>query len=347
MIPVPVLIFLVGIALFIIVVVFKLDETLINQNNKVKQLNQEIKNLESDKDIVKDEIKNFEKIKQVYTEQIEYLKIEESNYDDNVRELHNIIDKLEEQIELKQSNLDSLHKSLKSQQDVSKEAFSNWFDILSHDYEEKEKEYDLLTDNLKKAYSLQQDKILAEIDKVNAELDKIKKTRDAAIAAARKDQEIKENLSDYCIKLSINDIEDIKRLEEVKKIIHNQRVLSMLIWQTYVSKPLKALAAKVLNSTSPVMGIYKITNTITDECYIGQSVNIAERFVEHAKCGLGIDTPAGNKLYKSMQEYGIHNFSWQLIEVCKREELNEKEKFFINLYNAVEFGLNSSKGIGK
>ena len=347
MIPAPVLIFLVGVALFIIIVVFKLDETLINQNNKVKQLNREIENLESNKDNIKDEISKCEKIKQVYTEQIEYLKTEESNYDDNVKELHNIIDKLEEQIELKQSNLDSLHKSLKSQQDVSKEAFSNWFDILSHDYEEKEKEYDLLTDNLKKAYSLQQDKILAEIDEINAELDKIKKTRDAAIAAARKDQEIKENLSDYCIKLSINDIEDIKRLEEVKKIIHNQRVLSMLIWQTYISKPLKALAAKVLNSTSPVMGIYKITNIITDECYIGQSVNIAERFVEHAKCGLGIDTPAGNKLYKSMQEYGIHNFSWQLIEVCKREELNEKEKFFINLYNAVEFGLNSSKGIGK
>ena len=85
-----------------------------------------------------------------------------------------------------------------------------------------------------------------------------------------------------------------------------------------------------------------------------QSVNlikklsdVADRWKQHAKCGLGIDTPAANKLYKAMQEDGINNFSWELIEKCPREQLNEKEKYYIELYDAYNFGYNSNVGIKK
>ena len=44
------------------------------------------------------------------------------------------------------------------------------------------------------------------------------------------------------------------------------------------------------------------------------------------KCGLGIDTPAGNKLYASMKKYGIDSFSFELLEKCTSEELNENIK---------------------
>ncbi|MGN0992835.1 MAG: GIY-YIG nuclease family protein [Bacilli bacterium] len=54
--------------------------------------------------------------------------------------------------------------------------------------------------------------------------------------------------------------------------------------------------------TKTICGIYKITNQITKECYIGQSVDIAKRFKDHAKCGLDIDRPQGNKLYQAMLE---------------------------------------------
>ena len=62
------------------------------------------------------------------------------------------------------------------------------------------------------------------------------------------------------------------------------------------------------------------------------------------KCGLGIDTPAGNKLYKSMQEYGVWNFAFEVLEECPRDQLNEKEKYYIDLYNSYEFGFNSNRG---
>ena len=107
-----------------------------------------------------------------------------------------------------------------------------------------------------------------------------------------------------------------------------------------------ALCNNVLG-TSIVTGIYKITNQETNQCYIGQAVDVATRWKNHAKCGLGIDTPANNKLYKAIQEYGIWNFSWELLEKCSKEELNEKESFYIDLYDSKSYGYNSSNGIKK
>lgn len=121
----------------------------------------------------------------------------------------------------------------------------------------------------------------------------------------------------------------------------------MLIWQTYWQPLAKTQFPIILGSAAVKTGIYKITNVITNECYIGQALDINKRFKEHCKCGLGIDTPPGNKLYKAISEYGLQNFSFEILEECKKEELNEKEKFYINLYDSYNFGYNSNKGIGK
>ena len=46
-----------------------------------------------------------------------------------------------------------------------------------------------------------------------------------------------------------------------------------------------------------------------------------------------------------MQEYGIWNFSWEILEECERKDLNDKESYYIKLYQSKEYGYNSSKGI--
>ena len=84
--------------------------------------------------------------------------------------------------------------------------------------------------------------------------------------------------------------------------------------------------------TNTKCGIYKITNLVSNQAYIGQSVDIASRFKQHIKCGLGIDAPASNKLYKSMIEDGVWNFSFELLEECPKDKLNERESFWIDLY---------------
>jgi hypothetical protein len=45
-----------------------------------------------------------------------------------------------------------------------------------------------------------------------------------------------------------------------------------------------------------------------------------------------------------MQEDGVWNFSFELIEKCSREELNEKERLWIEMYQTDKFGYNSTKG---
>lgn len=150
-------------------------------------------------------------------------------------------------------------------------------------------------------------------------------------------------MSFYSLSISDTELADIKTLETIKNKLLKPRILSMLIWQSYFQKPMTTLCNKVLGA-STVKGIYKITNQTNGMCYIGQSVDIATRWKDHAKCGLGIDTPAGNKLYKAMLEDGIWSFTWELLEKCDSTELNEKEAFYIDLYDSYNFGYNSTKG---
>lgn len=45
-----------------------------------------------------------------------------------------------------------------------------------------------------------------------------------------------------------------------------------------------------------------------------------------------------------MQEYGLENFTFEVLEKCSSLELNAKEKFYIDLYQADKYGLNSKSG---
>lgn len=218
-----------------------------------------------------------------------------------------------------------------------------YFEVLESNYLLKEKEFDDNVNHLNKIF-LQEKERLDEIFKQEkAELDKIKATRAAAIEANLREEEIKNKLNFYCLQLSPRTINDIDILEKTKLQLTNPRVLSMLIWSTYFQKDMTALCNRILG-TDIVTGIYKITNQENGKCYIGQSVDVSKRWKDHAKCGLGIDAPLGNQLYNDMQTYGIWKFSWELLEQCPREQLNEKERYYINLYQSQDFGYNSTKG---
>lgn len=218
-----------------------------------------------------------------------------------------------------------------------------YFEVLESNYLLKEKEFDDNVNHLNKTF-LQEKERLDEIFKQEkAELDKIKATRAAAIEASLREEEIKNKRSFYCLQLNPRTINDIDILEKTKLQLTNPRVLSMLIWSTYFQKDMTTLCNRILG-TDTVTGIYKITNQENGKCYIGQSVDVSKRWKDHAKCGLGIDAPLGNQLYNDMQTYGIWKFSWELLEQCPREQLNEKERYYINLYQSQDFGYNSTKG---
>ena len=264
----------------------------------------------------------------------------------NVKENQNMVyenNQLTVKIEEGKKHLSTIQNAIDNQQEMSSNAFKNYYDILEKKYKEVEEEHDMEIEALNTAYSNLQLKLLREADEVRSDLDKIKATRAAAIEAARREKDIESNLTFYCLDISDADKIDIAKLEALKPSLNKPRVLSMLIWQTWFQKPLKALSANVVGATDAT-GIYKITNIKTKECYIGQAIHIKDRWAEHAKCGLGIDTPAGNKLYKAIQEFGLWNFSFEVLEICPQNQLNEKEKYYIDLYSSYDYGYNSTRG---
>lgn len=78
-------------------------------------------------------------------------------------------------------------------------------------------------------------------------------------------------------------------------------------------------------------GIYKITNQCNGMSYIGQSINIQRRWAEHRR-KMNIKNTL---LYQAMREFGIDNFSFEVIEECELINLNDKEKYYIDKYNTM------------
>ena len=90
---------------------------------------------------------------------------------------------------------------------------------------------------------------------------------------------------------------------------------------------------------STICGIYKVTNKINNKIYIGQSVDIYDRWIKHKAPGHSQCT-----FHTALDKYGLENFTWEIIEQCTQSELNEREKYWIQYYNSYECGYNETYG---
>ena len=267
-----------------------------------------------------------------------------------IKELHDLetskansliaLQEVSQEIELEKSKLDFLKRD---GEDSLRHGYEMYVEVLSKSYEDAERKHDEAIEKLSQELKEEKGKYEELISKEADLLQQLVSSRKAVIEANLREREIEEKLDFYCLSPKTTDIADIKTLERVKAELHNPRILSMLIWSTYFQKDMTSLCNNVLG-TDTVTGIYKITNQENKMCYIGQSVDVSKRWKDHAKCGLGIDAPQGNKLYKDMQAYGIWNFSWELLEKCPKEELNAKERYYIELYQSKDYGYNTVKG---
>lgn len=97
-----------------------------------------------------------------------------------------------------------------------------------------------------------------------------------------------------------------------------------------------------------MVGIYKIENLINGKKYIGQSVDIHARILDHKRVNNRPSAFVSQKypLYLAFKKYGIENFSFEVVEECKREELDDKEKYWIKMYHSFiqENGYNLTYG---
>lgn len=116
-----------------------------------------------------------------------------------------------------------------------------------------------------------------------------------------------------------------------------QSAVAKVIWKVYYEKPYTDLIGRVCGSNA-LTGIYKITCTENKMCYVGQAVNIADRWKQHIKRAVGAEERTNNKLYPAMDKIGPWNFTFEVIEECPRELLNEREDYWQDFYGAKEYG---------
>lgn len=88
-----------------------------------------------------------------------------------------------------------------------------------------------------------------------------------------------------------------------------------------------------------MVGIYKIINTKTGSIYIGQSKNIERRLIDHCTLSHNIEI-----VDKNINLWGKENFKFEVLEECTIDQLDQKEIYYINLYNATENGYNKLQG---
>lgn len=94
-----------------------------------------------------------------------------------------------------------------------------------------------------------------------------------------------------------------------------------------------------------MQGIYKITNKISRHAYIGQSVDIEERFKQHIKRAYDSEKEHNKALYVAIRLYGLDNFTFEVLEeIINIEDLNAREVYWIAHYNTYYNGYNETLG---
>lgn len=159
----------------------------------------------------------------------------------------------------------------------------------------------------------------------------------AAVEANKRAAEMENKINFYRLVLDEEDLKEIEKLREVLPYLRDSEPLNKVIWKVYYEKPYTDMIGRVVGSGVHT-GIYKITNIENNMCYVGQAANIAERWRQHIKRGIGAEEPTRNKLYPAMLASGVENFTFEIIEECDRELLNSREDYWQEYFKAKEYG---------
>lgn len=186
----------------------------------------------------------------------------------------------------------------------------------------------------------ERNKVLLEIQQ---ELEKHQAMRAAVNEGIMRERKLQEQSKFYTINLSEQEIADILLIKELAPRFNNRELLNKIIYESYIKRPLQEMTKRVLEGRSP-SGIYKITRKSTGEIYIGRATAVDKRWAEHVKMAFSIGSIAHSTLHTLMEKEGVWNFTFELLEEVPKDQLNEREKYYIDFYDSKKYGLNQKNG---
>lgn len=305
---------------------------LLPKTKQTQQLNNEIinQNIKAEKDLALVEEKTSN-LKQLCEEKYqEYHRLREDidkerlNAEDNAKSYY------EQQMSMSKQKLQQdLEKQKKSFQQAAEDYQKDYLSALQDAANNFSERISGLTENVK----IQQQ----ALELLHSQISLEASTALAAVNANKRiaEQALQDNF--YRLTLSKDDLEEIEELRKCGKHLRNPEPLNKVIWKVYYENPYTSLIGRVVGPGIHC-GIYKITNLTNGMCYVGQSVDIANRWKQHIKRGIGAEAPTKNKLYPAMAEFGVENFSFEIVEECEKELLDKKEDYWQEFFKAKEFG---------
>ena len=261
------------------------------------------------------------------------------------------IQQKQEKIYQEFENLDNEYCEYKKKLDGEREILlkEHQDKIISEDriYIEKIKEKEIFYSQKIESLKQELENFLTNIEnqktKVKEELKIYEDKQAEIIKRFKEDEEKRQQIEFYKIKINENDKRDIENLKRLSSSFSRPDVLYKVIYETYYKAKLEEMFKRVLGDKKESGGIYKITNINNNKVYIGKTANFISRWRTHAKRGCGLERISG-QLYDAMFEDGLENYMWEIVEVCQKEEQTQKEKDWIKFYKSNEYGYNQKVG---
>lgn len=299
---------------------------------QTQQLNNEIinQNIKAERDLALTEEKTSN-LKQLYEEKYqEYHRLRDDIDKERLVAENNAKNYYEQQMSMSKQKLQQdLEKQKKSFQQAAEDYQKDYLSALQDAANNFSERINGLTENVK----IQQQ----ALELLHSQISLEASTALAAVNANKRiaEQALQDNF--YRLTLSKDDLEEIEELRKCGKHLRNPEPLNKVIWKVYYENPYTSLIGRVVGPGIHC-GIYKITNLANGMCYVGQSVDIANRWKQHIKRGIGAEAPTKNKLYPAMVEFGVENFSFEIVEECEKGLLDKKEDYWQEFFKAKEFG---------
>lgn len=322
-------------------------QLVIKTKKKLKNISNEEKSLESikkerkciEQKILETQNKNNEIEKSILVNENELKNLKEKKIDAEQglilvqQSMQNMVQKTEEARASFERLTTNLEEAAKVELDKRMEAIKQ-HRLMQLEQEFKEK---------MEQYAREESIINERIEPLRRELEDYVQKRAAIIETIRREEELKDKESFHKINLTQEAIDDIAYIESILTKIHKRDIIAKVVWEAYIQVPTKEMLNRIIG-TSKKSGIYRITNIESQQCYIGQGVDLARRLTEHIKGTLGIQSIADQRIHHAMAEKGLQNWTFEMLEECPKEKLNERERFWINFYKSNEYGYNKTVG---
>ena len=211
---------------------------------------------------------------------------------------------------------------------------------------EQEKMYKTAQESFEKTMAemdAQAEAARTQIETLTKEIAEYSAKQVAINEAILRQRALEEQQDFYRVCLGPEAANDVEILKAARQNLKKPEIIDKIIYDNYIAKPVLEMIKRVLQNTT-CSGIYKITCIKTGEIYIGKSVDIKSRWQQHCKSAFNCGTIAHSLLHTKMKQYGIENFTFELVEQVPKEQLSEREKFYIDFYKTKETGLNERNG---